>query len=127
MTEQHNIHLNTSYQLPDGHVIRIGSERFRCPEALFQPLLLRCLWSHVEMFVVSIMKCDLDMRRKLYENIILSGGSTMFPGMGQRMTKELRVLVVWSRPVPLYSSWLLTALFYWAVNSLSYWFCIIAH
>ncbi|KRZ88981.1 actin [Trichinella sp. T8] len=45
MTEQHNIHLNTSYQLPDGHVIRIGSERFRCPEALFQPLLLRCLWS----------------------------------------------------------------------------------
>ncbi|KRY46824.1 KRAB-A domain-containing protein 2 [Trichinella britovi] len=45
MTEQHNIHLNTSYQLPDGHVIRIGSERFRCPEALFQPLLMRCLWS----------------------------------------------------------------------------------
>ncbi|KRX32589.1 actin, partial [Trichinella sp. T9] len=45
MTEQLNMHLNTSYQLPDGHVIKIGSERFRCPEALFQPLLLRCLWS----------------------------------------------------------------------------------
>ncbi|KAL1240542.1 Actin like-protein [Trichinella spiralis] len=28
------------WQLPDGHVIKIGSERFRCPEALFQPLLL---------------------------------------------------------------------------------------
>ncbi|OUC39850.1 hypothetical protein D917_00816 [Trichinella nativa] len=40
MTEQLNMHLNTSYQLPDGHVNKIGSERFRCPEALFQPLLL---------------------------------------------------------------------------------------
>ncbi|XP_003376819.1 actin, acrosomal process isoform [Trichinella spiralis] len=40
MTEQLNMHLDTSYQLPDGHVIKIGSERFRCPEALFQPLLL---------------------------------------------------------------------------------------
>ncbi|KRZ95218.1 actin [Trichinella sp. T8] len=35
MTEQLNMHLNTSYQLPDGHVIKIGSERFRCPEAVF--------------------------------------------------------------------------------------------
>ncbi|KRY24967.1 Actin, acrosomal process isoform [Trichinella britovi] len=45
MTEHLNMHLNSSYQLPDGHVIKIVSVRFRCPEALFQPLLLRCLWS----------------------------------------------------------------------------------
>ncbi|KRY29483.1 Actin-3, partial [Trichinella spiralis] len=91
MTEQLNMHLDTSYQLPDGHVIKIGSERFRCPEALFQPLLLglECCVLH-ETTNTSIMKCDLDLRRKLYENIILSGGFTMFPGIGQRMTKELR-------------------------------------
>ncbi|OUC41092.1 hypothetical protein D917_00487 [Trichinella nativa] len=39
------------------------------------------------------MKCDLDLRSQLYENVILSGGSTMFPGTEHRMTKELRVLV----------------------------------
>jgi len=33
-----------------------------------------------EMVYQSIMKCDLDVRKDLYSNIILSGGSTMFPG-----------------------------------------------
>ncbi|KRZ96803.1 Actin, acrosomal process isoform [Trichinella sp. T8] len=93
ITERLNRHLNRSYQLPDGHVIKIGSERFRCPEALFQPSLLglECCGLH-ETINISIMKCDLDLRSQLYENVILSGGSTMFPGTEHRMTKELRVL-----------------------------------
>ncbi|CAE7912554.1 unnamed protein product, partial [Symbiodinium necroappetens] len=40
----------------------------------------------------SIMRCDLDVRRDLFSNIVLSGGSTMFPGIGERMTKELSAL-----------------------------------
>ncbi|KRY00370.1 Actin-5C [Trichinella pseudospiralis] len=74
-------------------VITIGSERFRCPEALFQPLLfgLECCGLH-EITNLSIMKCDVDLRKKLYENIILSGGSTMFPGIGKRMKKEIKAL-----------------------------------
>merc|ERR1712173_265729 len=40
----------------------------------------------------SIMKCDVDIRRSLYENTVLSGGSTMFPGIDVRLTKEMTSL-----------------------------------
>ncbi|KRX51869.1 Actin, acrosomal process isoform, partial [Trichinella sp. T9] len=104
ITERLNRHLNRSYQLPDGHVIKIGSERFRCPEALFQPSLLglECCGLH-ETINISIMKCDLDLRSQLYENVILSGGSTMFPGTEHRMTKELRIH---TPPERKYSVWI---------------------
>jgi len=35
------------------------------------------------------MKCDVDMRTDLYSNVVLSGGTTMFPGIADRMHKEL--------------------------------------
>ena len=38
------------------------------------------------------MKCDVDIRKDLYSNIVLSGGTTMYPGVGERMTKELTAL-----------------------------------
>lgn len=37
----------------------------------------------------SIMKCDIDIRRDLYGNVVMSGGSTMFPGIADRMNKEI--------------------------------------
>lgn len=40
----------------------------------------------------SIFKCDLDIRRDLYGNVVLSGGTTMFPGIADRMQKELSQL-----------------------------------
>ena len=38
------------------------------------------------------MKCDLDIRRDLYSNIVMSGGSTMFAGISERLAKELQGL-----------------------------------
>ena len=60
-----------SYEMPDGNIVTIGNERFRVPEALFNPSMLG---------------------KELYANVVLSGGSTMFPGIGERMQKELLAL-----------------------------------
>ena len=82
--------MEKQYELPDGSNLTIGNERFRAPEALFQPSLLGLdIDGADETTYKSIMKSDLDIRRDLYGNVVLSGGTTMYPGIGERLTKEL--------------------------------------
>ena len=74
-------------------VITIGNERFRCPEVLFNPSMIgmESVGIHDTTFN-SIMKCDVDIRKDLYNSIVLSGGTTMFPGIADRMSKEITAL-----------------------------------
>ena len=85
--------IEKDYELPSGEVITIGDERFRCSEALFQPSLLEMRCAGIHKFCYdSILKCDMDVRKDMYANIVLSGGNTMFPGIGERMAKEITAL-----------------------------------
>merc|ERR1719157_325538 len=84
--------LEKQYELPDGQVITIGNERFRCPEVLFKPSMIG---------------------KDLYGNIVLSGGTTMFEGVAQRMENEIVALAPTSMKIKIvapperkYSVWI---------------------
>ncbi|NXD62582.1 ACT1 protein, partial [Eolophus roseicapillus] len=82
------------YRLPDNNIIQIGNQLFRAPETLFMPANIGVEAPGVhKMIFNSIMTCDIDVRRSLYGNILLSGGSTLFPGLEERILKEMKLQV----------------------------------
>lgn len=82
---------NQSYKLPDGNWVTVGSERFQAAEVLFYPGLLgKEEMSLPEMLYESLKEAPEDYRALLSKSILLSGGTTMFPGFAQRLKKGIR-------------------------------------
>jgi actin-related protein len=85
--------MTRKYTLPDGNVITIGDEMFKAPECLFDPELIGKELKGIDHAVHdSIMKTEIDMRKDLYANIVLSGGTTMIKLLNERLEKELTIL-----------------------------------
>jgi len=79
------------YELPDGRVVRIGAERFEAPEVLFQPGLIDIDSPGLsDQLFQCIQKADIDIRTELYNHIVLSGGTSMYPGLPSRLEKDIR-------------------------------------
>lgn len=82
---------NTPYQLPDGQTVNLSTERYQAPNVLFDPSLIGSEEpGAAEVLVNSIMKSDIDLRSKLFSQIVLAGGSSLTPGFGDRMLYEVR-------------------------------------
>lgn len=79
------------YQLPDGQVITLENERHRSSEVLFNPSLIGSEERPIhDVLLTSILQSDMDLRSTLFTNIVLSGGSTLLPGLGDRLLYEVR-------------------------------------
>jgi len=102
------------FKLPDGNIIKLGAERFRAPEILFNPELIGQEYAGVHQLVVdSINRADLDLRKSLFSNVVLSGGSTLTKGYGDRLLNEVKKLAlkeikikIYAPPERKYSTWI---------------------
>jgi len=81
------------YTLPDGRKITLTDERWMATEALFNPasggLEAENMGVHA-MVWDTIQKCDVDTRKTLLSNVIIAGGSCMFPGYKERLSADLK-------------------------------------
>ena len=92
------------YRLPDGRVVKLGSEKFRCAELLFDPSQIGNSSAGIGSSTYStLMKCDVDIRKDLLGNVLLSGGNSMLRGMDKRLERELKGYAPASLPVQILS------------------------
>lgn len=82
------------FELPSGKIVNLKEERFLAPEILFHPEdIIDPSPGLVKGINDSIQKCHVDLRRDLYDNIVLSGSGSMFPGIKERLFKEITGIV----------------------------------
>ncbi|XP_067881287.1 actin-1-like isoform X1 [Heterodontus francisci] len=92
--------IQQEYTLPDGTLITLQKELFKAPELLFTTSNVRCEEPGIHKLIYdSILKCDRSLRKDLFSNILLSGGSTLFLGLEERLLKEIKFQVPSGLPV----------------------------
>jgi actin-related protein len=96
------------------YILQLGPEKFRAPEILFTPSLVGLEHPGLpNLLVDSISLVDLDLRKSLYSNIVLSGGTTLTRGFGDRLLSDVRKgavkdvkIKIYAPPERKYSTWI---------------------
>ncbi|UZJ53550.1 hypothetical protein CBS101457_002870 [Exobasidium rhododendri] len=112
--EEKEMKESEEFKLPDGNTIKLGPERFRSTEILFNPELHGLEYPGMPQIIVdSINRSDLDMRKELFQSIVLSGGTTLTKGFGDRMLYDIKRLArdetkirILAPPERKYSTWI---------------------
>ena len=87
--------LSRSFRLIDNDFISLEETRYQSVEVLFrnEPLsVTKEPGNLAEAVVESIQKCDRDLAKDLYSNIILTGGASKYQGFLERFTREIRMV-----------------------------------
>lgn len=83
----------SEYMLPDGNIVTIGNELALATEILFYPALIGKELNGLQYAVHdSIQRTSIDIRRELYANVVLSGGTTMIRNFDAKLKKELKYI-----------------------------------
>lgn len=88
------------FELPDGKIIEAGAEKFAITECLFKPTsefqdVIGADFPDANfqglhrMVAEGIDACDVDVRKELYTNIVLTGAGSLFPGLERRLHNEV--------------------------------------
>lgn len=93
--ELDNIYKEINYELPDGTVITIGNDRVKCSEILFNPSLVdETITSGIhEMCFAALSQIEVSIRKIICEQLVLAGGTSLIPGLHERLTSELAQLM----------------------------------
>merc|ERR1711965_106734 len=82
------------FEMPDGTSVEVHAQQIRCPELMFKPALDgREMPGLHQLTDKTVKDCDLDVRKGLLGNVVMSGGTTMFPNMPERLQNEIQTLV----------------------------------
>lgn len=74
-------------------MIKVGPERYEAPECMFQPHLVDVEQPGMaELLFNTVQSAPVDVRSELYKHVVLSGGSSMYPGLPSRLEKEMKQL-----------------------------------
>ncbi|EHB14820.1 Actin-like protein 7B [Heterocephalus glaber] len=111
------------FRLPDKQVITLGSERFCCPEALFQPNLLGLNQPGLpQLALLSISRLETKQQEQLLASVVLDGGSTLLSGFPERLRQELGPgATVLGSPHHAVAAWLGGSIMAWRDSFKSLW------
>ncbi|KAJ5075858.1 actin-7-related [Anaeramoeba ignava] len=93
LEKSYQMDISKLFELPHGEILRVNESLFKCPELLFQPKLQDWNYRSIQHLIFdSISKFDIQEQKDLLQNVILSGGSTMFNGFAERLKAELDLI-----------------------------------